>query len=521
MNMVQSKVVQGAFSLKGIMKSHKEVQRTRESYHREPTQKAVHRSSLLVPEIAGSIVSISFLNHFLIKRDYDHVACKISGVSSAGSLTNAKTVAISEPRVYTICLSELLGERANTYLIEFYCANNLYVPFPAVMINHRGEGFLNSVHSYNRVFNDVFENDAINANLVSEASIDVESEEGFEPFFVFSSGILPVNDKITVHLDGPLGSNRDEYAITIPKLTHCSVGIGDICRNSNIGLAKVLRISQPPQFMFYGRLLVGTREVSTGAFSANHSYYDSSTVCEYWDNANASFRTYPLIPGFGTAVRMYPIMSPGTLRVSIDLCNASSNEAFNIFEDDITSPGTGYLEIHMPKAYEKSIKAEAMRMTARSITGNTPTRVSHQIVYYDQNSGSKLQASINVSLASLNAFQPPEKKAQSWGQVLVSKSYRSGLGFCFNSPTGDHAEVIVQFYCQNGCFNEQAFMLSPSGSWCLSGDSILGLLAEYGMKIGNKDEYIWYFARSSRADLTGYSVHSNLETGHTSGEHSF
>ncbi|EMF98201.1 hypothetical protein LEP1GSC123_0086 [Leptospira borgpetersenii str. 200701203] len=49
------------------MKLRKEVEATRRSYHLEPTLNSVHRSSLLVPEIPGSIAEISFLNHFFNK----------------------------------------------------------------------------------------------------------------------------------------------------------------------------------------------------------------------------------------------------------------------------------------------------------------------------------------------------------------------------------------------------------------------------------------------------------------------
>ena len=44
---------------------------------------------------------------------------------------------------------------------KFYSDKNLFIQFPAVMINHIGVDFINSVHSYNRVLNDVFEDDKV------------------------------------------------------------------------------------------------------------------------------------------------------------------------------------------------------------------------------------------------------------------------------------------------------------------------------------------------------------------------
>ena len=503
------------------MKSHSEVQKTRQSYHREPAKKAVHRSSLLVPELDGATASISFLNHFLLKRNYDDVACKITGVDADGRLVNAVTVAISEPRVYSIVPSELLGQRANMYVVEFFCASNLFVPFPAAMINHEGENFLNSVHSYNRVFNDVFENDAINAINVPEASIDVELDDGYEPFFVFSSGILPFKDKIPVRLDGPGRSEIRDFAVEIPKLAHSTVALGDAFRKPGAPPAKFMRIEQPPQFMFYGRLLVGTRDLSTGAFSANHSYYDSSKVNEYWPNPDPSFRTYPVIPGFGVAIRMYPIMSPGTLRVSIDARNSRTGKSHNLYTGELTSPGSGHLDVDVSKLLsEASIETTAISVSATPAAGNTPTRISHQIVYYDRDSRSRLQASINVSLATPNTFQPAGKTSQSWGQIMLGRHYRSGMGLAFNKPSGEPCEVKIEFYCAQGKFLEKSLSLSPGGSWCITGEALLDALSSSGHDAADV-EPIWYFARSPRGDLTGFMAQSHLQSGHTSGEHSF
>ena len=54
----------------------------------------------------------------------------------------------------------------------------------------------------------------------------------------------------------------------------------------------ILKILQPEQTLFYGRLLAGKINKKTKAFSANHSYYDSSSTKEYFNN-KVSMRTYP------------------------------------------------------------------------------------------------------------------------------------------------------------------------------------------------------------------------------------
>ena len=63
------------------MKKLKEVEETRKKYHKDPLLNSVHRSSLMVPELDDSIAEISFLNHFLIKRNHKKIINLASGKS--------------------------------------------------------------------------------------------------------------------------------------------------------------------------------------------------------------------------------------------------------------------------------------------------------------------------------------------------------------------------------------------------------------------------------------------------------
>src|SRR3954469_5883156 len=85
------------------------------------TEKTVHRSSLLVPELPGYKAVISFLNHFLLKRDIPKVSCKITAVDGVGKRIGTKTLFVQEPRVYFVELSELFESAAvNSYIVEFF-----------------------------------------------------------------------------------------------------------------------------------------------------------------------------------------------------------------------------------------------------------------------------------------------------------------------------------------------------------------------------------------------------------------
>src|SRR5262245_60080105 len=121
-----------------------EAERRRARLPGEAASNTIHRSSLLVPHFPGFRSIISFLNHFLIKREIAHGACLITAIDGAGRRLGQKTITVDEPRVYWLDLGTVLPDpAANNFLVEFFSSQNLAIPFPAVMINHLGHDTFN------------------------------------------------------------------------------------------------------------------------------------------------------------------------------------------------------------------------------------------------------------------------------------------------------------------------------------------------------------------------------------------
>ena len=92
------------------MKTVKQVETTRKKYHKDPTLNTIHRSSLLVPEIPNTIAEISFINHFLLKRQYPNVACKITAIGTNGKKIKSKLHKIDKPIVYNFKLTGMVTD---------------------------------------------------------------------------------------------------------------------------------------------------------------------------------------------------------------------------------------------------------------------------------------------------------------------------------------------------------------------------------------------------------------------------
>jgi len=496
------------------MKSVAEVEKNRVQYHSKPHSRSVHRSSLLVPRFDWCKTVISFLNHFLIKRDYQEVGLKVTALDSSGREVGSQLFNINDRRSYSFDLDGLFAESedAAEYLVEFFSDKNLFIPFPAVMINHYGNDFVNSVHSYNRVLNDIFEDDAINRIQVNEASVDVCVDDDRDTFFNFATGPLASDDPLQVILEK--GDIRKVVKIDTDqkRLTHKNYRLTDIideaeARGFDGGVMKVL---QPRQTLFYGRLLAGVQDRKTGAFSANHSYYDSSSVEEYFQN-NRSSRVYSYFPGASNRITMYPIMSPSDLSVFIRVKDGDGFRETRPLELRSPSGNPVTIDVDAELSNLGLSNATAFEVVATSETGQIPTRVNHQLIYGSPNS--EIRSSINLSLLNEAIFMPPSKTGQAWGQILVDPDYDASVGFCFGNSGGTVDQVDIDFYNEEGLFHSLSEKIGPLEAFTLPVDEIPS-----SPEGGN---FIWYYARSKRPDLSAQCFHSHKKSSIASGEHSF
>ena len=494
------------------MKPFLDVEANRVEYHKYKNKNTVHRSSLIVPRFEHATSNISFINHFLLKRNNTNVVLKITAINKKGLVENSLSIEINEIKVYAFDLESLFEKVLDIreYLIEFYSDKNLFIPFPAVMINHIGSDFINSVHSYNRVLNDVFEDDKVNQQRVYESSVDVSIDKNYDTFFNFATGPFKVKSKLQISLSEEK-KNSKKISIEMERLTNKNIFLSAFYKSCNKKNA-ILKILQPEQTLFYGRLFIGKINKKTKAFSANHSYYDSSSTKEYFNN-KLSMRTYPFFDNCLNKLVMYPIMSPSTLKVLVEIY--SDGETFRSLSKTIKSPSNIPVSFDINAIVKKSgfTNVSLFKVIVTSTNNKIPTRVNHQLIYGNKDNNSKLQSSINVSLINDSVYIAPSKKGFIWGQILINKSYESRLGICFNDNSGVTDEVVIDFYTKSGLFKSLKKKLNPNNSLIFKNDFFNNL------KFPN--EFIWYVAKSSRSDLQAESFHYHLKSGNASGEHSF
>lgn len=500
------------------MKSFKAVEETRRDYHANSTLNSVHRASLLAPVMPDAALDVSFLNHFLLKRGYRNVACRVSEIDAEGKRIQARMTRIDEPRAYTLRLTETAHPSATDFMVEFFSGDNLFIPFPAVMVNHRGDGFMNCVHAYNRILNDVFEDEAVNAVTQKEAAIDVRLDDNATTFLLFTAGQTACRGELQLCLKTNGQRINSNMALDVPRFGHKMLSLREAFPQLNRVIGGVLTVDQPKQHMFYGRILAG-QQSSDGAFSANHSYYDSSEATEYWDDARPSVRLYPFFADFDNRIRFYPILSPGRLKIEIGVRDRNGRTLQNIDAGVISTPSSDFIDFSVNASCRDAgidpKDVAAFSVTASPEGGNTPTRVNHQLVFV---SGG-LESSINMSLTNPNVFMPPGKKGFSWGQLAIDEQSETWLGVTTNQPDGQACEIDASFYNAGGKLSEVRVQLPAGSARAFRVEELLPPQALPGPNEPN--DYVWYELRSDRPDVYGYFVNRNKRTGHCSGEHAF
>ena len=509
------------------MKAFKDVEKDRKLYHKSSDINSVNRSSLLVPKISKNKSYISFLNHFLIKRKYNNVSLKITGFNKDGVSGDSISIKIDKPKVYSYCLEELLGDEFNCYQVEFFCSSNLFIPFPAVLINHFSEGNVNIVHSFNRILNDVREMDKISSIKVKEASIDLALSKNRNTFFIFQSGLKNIEKEfITISIKN--SRNKDEtitekIPLSLKKMSSLKVDLKPLLSkhiNKDISPGEyVLKIEQPSQIMFYGRLLVGVEDLKTGSFSANHSYYDNSEVQEYFQKKK-SYKTFPFFDVSKNNLRVYPIMSPGkgTFYVYINY-EEEKNEASILHECKfINHKDTLNIDIDNLLSNTKIKRSLIQTYTViYEADGDnlSPTRINMQLVYGEKNNNISIDSSVNVSLHNDEIFLPKKKYYESWGQLLNKNGYESKIAIYFgnyyeNNTYEEAIPIELEIYDQEGIFLKKTIAIKKLQKYVIK-----------STELDSSSEFVWVVAKSTRSPLNIFTFHTNIETGFSSAEHGF
>ena len=215
-----------------------------------------------------------------------------------------------------------------------------------------------------------------------KASFDLRLSNKYDTFFNLNSGITNLKDEIvSIYCVKDKLKFSKKIKVSIPRLSFKSFYLSKILPQKFEG--GIVKIKQPIQKLFYGRMLAGRLNKKTKSFSANHSYYDSSHIQEYFKSSE-SYRTYPYLKEFVNKITMYPVFSLSKL--SINLKIYSKNKTFISPKINFSSKSSKPLNICVNDYVNSNNLKDvtAFSLVAKSKNGKIPTRMNHQLIYGDE-----------------------------------------------------------------------------------------------------------------------------------------
>ncbi len=445
-----------------------------------------HRSSALFPIFSNAECSMQllFLNYWKLKRNIEHLLCRLYLRSIKGEVLLKKCFYIDQIKAYEIPLSHLVSKRypfGGSLEIEFSSPDNLVFPFPAVVVHYQGKHFSTFVHAAQRSFNDE-EDEKTNENKESiESGFNIYCTKTLYPFLTFINGKHPIKNQSLL-----LAAYNQHQKVIGSQITLSAAPYETtyIHLNHWLELKKHLQ-NQPgclkiklPSKGIFPRLIVGNRSNQSGALSVTHSYYDlvnKKETKDFWKTPQSDWQAasllLPVFPmeQFETNVFFYPIYSPAAFEIDVEIYSLQGKKLKTI-HNYFTSPK---LAIFEKKELSKlalelcTNKHLLFKLIARPIENlKIPARIK---VGYDV--GFKkggLACNICTNFYPANPDMDTKKNTFKWAP-LMPKSI-GGEIWCLNdAPKKNYsreANVNVTFYRQSDASSIKRKILIPPHGAC-------------------------------------------------------
>lgn len=501
------------------------------------------RSSAIFPVMQSQGISsrILFLGYWILKRHIREIAAVISLRDSKGTLMARETMLITEAKTFSVELGEALkkcGWREENFTgsmeIEFFSTQNLFFPYPAVVINYYGPQFSTVVHTAQRVYNDFDDMQKNNQTQVPESGFNIYADEQREPFFGLINGSMPVRnalmhmqfinkDQAILQYDLELGDLNPYETRVIYPAQHC--GLHDFL-GGKPGAGKI-------QFnvnWIFPRLLVGNIHHDIPAVTITHTYYDCTEAknsSDYWRTAEPGWHVASLmVPAFVksnhfTNIYFYPIYSPSRLSIDIELYNEAGTllgSKSNVLT--VISPCMGFHKIEIAAlCNELSLPPNqnyAARLIARPLD-NSPVPARIKIGLDIGKEISETPCNICTNLQPFNPSLEGKPSSFRWTPFLADQAVATV--WIMNSSPAVHyqrsAELTLTFFHEKDTQTlVRSITLPPNGFKVLSIRDDEELKSFFDGRVG------WMTATTSNPYTTTYYF-AETPAGVVGGDHGF
>jgi hypothetical protein len=474
---------------------------------------------------------VSFMNYWREKNNNSSVGAMVTLRDAEGTKVGRRYFRVDE-MVYQIDARDILetsGPFLGSLEVDFYSDEDLKYAFPALSVFYETPGGLSYVHTNQRVFNNLDDQERGVRFNAWQTGFDIRFDDGTRPFIFLVNGPRHLSDA-TVELKVFNATGElIERKISLGELPGYAARRLELAEIDGLrgflGTATGFCKINAPFGDVYCRFACGNSLADGSWMSVTHSYFDCTAHDDFYtadafaDNEMPCYVPFHLIDGLDVELVFYPIMAKTKVAFSIE-CFDEEGRRRAIIEapEAFDTAGERVFRIDVRKwLAEHGVTAgETLYCVHVDPTdGLLPTRVSFGLNY---RKGQRLGTNISSSVLMATSHGI-RARSWLWGSTahrvgatnVIMVSHLSKLRDSRESAEftlllyGRHGQVASKTYKS---INGTAINIMPGA-----------LLKDAGYTPQDR-EVLWYALQSDNSSLICNQLHISSE-GNIGGDHSF
>ncbi len=505
-------------------------------------RRPIYRGSAVFTVISNRNLDtrILFMGYWMVKNNINELGLLITLRNQKGTILHRKSDQIITTSAKEINIRDFLKEVKHfnedfigSIELEIFSSRDLVFPYPAFVVNYYNEYGSSVVHTTGRIYNDIEDLKNNEVFLVKECGFDIFPGSDYDPFFTFVNGWSEYTEtpiKIEIITEKGIAFKGEiDIGETKPLETKL-IKLKDYLSIDNFLDGKVGTIKIGHNLTgFFPRFIEGNFNISTGAVSITHTYYDNSdniSDAAYWENKNPDvihdacvFVPLFIEDDWYTQLKLYPIYSPSEHTINIQFFD-QSGKVIETLEDFklIVESFSEFIEVDFGDLIDQlglsktEIKG-AMLIKKWKNKSKIPTRLKYGLNVGRLNSEFDLSTNICFGSQISNIKIIDKKGTFKWFPML---NHGDSIGVIENSSFvkkyNDYANVQVTYYRTDSQIIEENYQIPPYGQVRLE---MTKELKEFSFK-----NAIWVTVRADNPFVKAWYFEFN-KSGIMGGDHSF
>lgn len=319
---------------------------------KESRKLPVNRSSAIFPFINTKLVEtkILFFGYWFIKRNIKNLGFLIKIRSLKGKLLFQDFMNVNEAKSYQINIKDILKTNklnqipSGSIEIEILSNENLYFPYPALVVNYHSRYCSSVVHTCGRIYNNKHDKLSNNMYLIPESGFDIIPNQEFLPFIGFVNGDKLLKNEILKCIFVNEFGETFTKKIYLKKINPYETKIINLLnfREKNFFQNKKGIVKIQHNFKnFYPRFVAGNSNKLKSIFTLTHTFYDTEKeknkkrhFIKNFDKKN-NFDSTLLLPLFlesknYTEIAIYPNFPKTDLNFDLEIFDTNGNQKIKI-----------------------------------------------------------------------------------------------------------------------------------------------------------------------------------------------